>query len=78
MSVDELSVMDGSKCILQLRGVRPFFSNKYDITKHTNYKYLADYNKKNMFNIEHYLSTNLKVKNDDIFDVYEDDDIEEE
>jgi len=78
MSVDELSVMDGSKCILQLRGVRPFFSNKYDITKHPNYKYLADYDKKNTFNIESYLSTNLKVKEDDVFEVYEDNDIEEE
>ena len=78
MSVDELSVMDGSKCILQLRGVRPFFSNKYDITKHPNYKYLADYDKKNTFNIERYLSTNLKVKADDVFEVYEDNDIEEE
>ncbi len=78
MSVDELSVMDGSKCILQLRGVRPFFSNKYDITKHPNYKYLADYDKKNTFNIEHYLSTNLKVKDNDVFDVYEIDNDDEE
>ncbi len=78
MSVDELSVMDGSKCILQLRGVRPFFSNKYDITKHPNYKYLSDYDKKNTFDIERYLSTNLKVKDDDVFEVYEDDSIEEE
>ena len=78
MSVDELSVMDGSKCILQLRGVRPFFSNKYDITKHPNYKYLSDYDKKNTFDIERYLSTNLKVKDDDVFEVYEDNDIEEE
>ena len=78
MSVDELSVMDGSKCILQLRGVRPFFSNKYDITKHPNYRYLADYDKKNTFDIDRYLSTNLKVKDDDVFEVYEDNDIEEE
>jgi len=73
MSVDELSVMDGSKCILQLRGVRPFFSNKYDITKHPNYKYLSDFDKKNTFDIEKYLSTELKIKENDSFDVYESD-----
>lgn len=71
MSVDELAVMDGNKCILQLRGVRPFFSNKYDITKHLNYKYLADFDKKHTFNIEHFLSTNLKIKADEKFDIYE-------
>ena len=51
---------------------------KYDITKHPNYKYLSDYDKKNTFDIERYLSTNLKVKDDDLFEVYEDDSIEEE
>ena len=71
MSMDELSVLDGSKCILQLRGVRPFLSNKYDITKHPNYKYLADYDKQNAFDIGKFLDTRLKVKPDDVYDVYE-------
>ena len=71
MSVDEISIMDGGKCILQLRGVRPFLSDKYDITKHPNYKYLADYNEKNTFNTEKYLSTRLKLKPDDVYEVYE-------
>lgn len=62
MSIDELAVMDGSKCILQLRGVRPFFSDKFDITKHKNYKYLADADPKNAFDIGKYVSTHLKVK----------------
>ena len=70
MSQDEIAVMDGGKCILQLRGVRPFFSSKFDITKHRRYKYLADYDKKNAFNIEKYLSRNLKVRQDDTVDVY--------
>ena len=70
-SVDELSVLDGSKCILQLRGVRPFMSNKFDITKHPKYKYLSDYDKKNEFDIEKFLSTRLKFKQDEQFDVYE-------
>ena len=71
MSIDELSVLDGSKCVLQLRGVRPFLSNKYDITKHPNYKYLSDYDKKNEFDVEKFLSTKLKVKPDEEYDVYE-------
>ena len=71
MSMDELAVMDNSKCILQLRGVRPFLSNKYNIIKHQNYRYLADYNEKYAFNIEKYLNTKLIVKSDDVFDVYE-------
>ena len=70
-SVDELAVLDGSKCILQLRGVRPFMSNKFDITKHPKYKYLSDYDKKNEFDIEKFLSTRLKFKQDERFDVYE-------
>jgi type IV secretion system protein VirD4 len=69
MSIDELSVMDGSKCILQLRGVRPFLSDKYDITKHPNYKYLSDANPKNAFNIEKFLSTKLVIKPEDEFDM---------
>ncbi|HCD08995.1 MAG TPA: conjugal transfer protein TraG [Thermoanaerobacter sp.] len=71
MSMDELAVMDGGKCILQLRGVRPFLSEKYDITKHPNYKYLSDFDKRNTFNIEKYLSTKLKTKPDEVYDVYE-------
>ena len=71
MSVDELAVMDGGSCILQLRGVRPFFSKKYDITKHPLYRQLSDYDKRNAFNIEKYLSTRLKVRPNDIFEVYE-------
>ena len=69
-SVDELSVLDGGKCILQLRGVRPFLSDKYDITKHPNYKYLSDYDPRNAFDIEKYLSTKLKTKPDDVFSTY--------
>ena len=71
MDVDELAVMDGGKCILQLRGVRPFLSDKYDITKHPLYKYLSDYDKKNTFDIERFLSTRLKPKSDEVYDVYE-------
>lgn len=55
MTQDEIAVMDGSKCIMQLRGVRPFFSDKYDITQHKNYKLLGDYNEKNMFDVERYV-----------------------
>ncbi len=69
-SVDELSVLDGGKCILQLRGVRPFLSDKYDITKHPNYKYLSDYDPRNAFHIEKFLSTKLKPKPDDVFNTY--------
>ena len=71
MSIDELAVMDGSKCVLQLRGVRPFLSDKYDITKHKNYPYLADYSKSNTFSIEKFLSTKLKTKPDDVFETYD-------
>ena len=77
-SVDELAVMDGGKCILQLRGVRPFLSNKYDITKHPNYIYLADYDEKNTFDIERFLSTRLKLKPNEVCDVYEIDAADEE
>lgn len=62
MSQDEITVMDGSKCIFQLRGVRPFLSDKYDITKHKNYKFLEDYDKKNVFDIEEYIKRKGKVK----------------
>ena len=71
MSTDELAVMDGGKCILQLRGVRPFLSDKYDITQHPNYRLTADYDSKNTFDIEKFLSARLKVKMDDAFEVYE-------
>lgn len=71
MSMDELAVIDGGKCILQLRGVRPFLSEKYDITKHPQYKYLSDFDKRNTFDIEKYLSTKLKPKPDEVYDVYE-------
>lgn len=71
MTIDELAVMDGGICILQLRGVRPFLSKKYDITRHPLYKYLSDYDKRNTFNIDKYLSTKLKVKPNDMFEVYE-------
>lgn len=70
-TIDELAVLDGGKCILQLRGVRPFMSNKYDITKHPNYKYLSDANPQNNFDIEKYLSTQLKTKPDEVYQVYE-------
>ena len=70
-TIDELAVLDGGKCILQLRGVRPFLSDKFDITKHPNYKYLSDASPKNNFDIEKYLSTRLKTKADDVYEVYE-------
>ena len=70
-TIDELAVLDGGKCILQLRGVRPFMSNKFDITKHPNYKYLSDADPKNNFDIEKYLSTQLKTKPDEVYDVFE-------
>ncbi|PWJ22731.1 type IV secretion system protein VirD4 [Faecalicatena orotica] len=71
MSMDELAVMDGGKCILQLRGVRPFFSEKYDITKHPKYKYLSDFDKRNSFDIEKFLSTKLRLKPDDVYEVFD-------
>ncbi len=72
MTQDEIAVMDGGKCILQLRGVRPFFSDKYDITKHPRYKYLSDYDKKNAFDIEKYMKRHPSiVKPDEVFDYYE-------
>ena len=71
MSQDELAVMDGGKCILQLRGVRPFLSDKYDITKHPQYKYLSDYDKRNAFDIEKYRSGKLVIKPEEKFDLYD-------
>ncbi len=70
MSQDELAVMDGGKCILQLRGVRPFLSSKYDITKHPNYRYTSDYDKRNAFDIEKYLRHRLRLMADDRYTVY--------
>ena len=70
-TVDELAVLDGSKCILQLRGVRPFLSNKFDITQHKNYRYLSDANPKNEFDIEKFLSHRLKPKQDETYNVFE-------
>ena len=70
-TIDELAVLDGGKCILQLRGVRPFMSNKFDITKHPQYKYLSDANPKTNFDIEKFLSTQLKTKPDDVYEVFE-------
>ena len=72
MSQDELAVMDGGKCIFQLRGVRPFFSEKYDITKHPRYKYLADADKKNTFSMEKYMQRRKQfLKKDEVFEMYE-------
>ena len=71
MSQDELAVMDGGKCILQLRGVRPFLSDKYDITKHPNFRYTADADPKNAFDIEAFLSHHLKLRKNDVCDVFE-------
>jgi len=70
-TIDELAVLDGGKCILQLRGVRPFLSDKYDITKHPNYKYLSDANPRNAFDIEKYLSTRLVPKADEVYEVFD-------
>ena len=72
MTQDEIAVMDGGKCILQLRGVRPFFSDKYDITKHPKYRYLSDYDKKNAFDVERYMKRRPAiVKPEEPFDCYE-------
>lgn len=71
MSMDEIAVMDGGKCLLQIRGVRPFLSKKYDITKHPNYKYLSDYDQKNVFDIEKFLSTRFVPDKDERYINYE-------
>lgn len=77
-TIDELQVLDGSKCILQIRGVRPFLSSKFDITAHKNYKYLSDANPKNEFKIEKFLSTKLKPKQEEVYEVFEVDVSEED
>lgn len=69
MTVDEIAVLDGAKCILQLRGVRPFLSDKYDLTQHPNYKLTSDYDKKNTFQIEEFLNRKLKLNKDDVYEV---------
>ena len=71
MSRDELAVMDGNKCILQLRGVRPFFSDKFDITRHKRYRELSDYDKRNTFDVESFLKRELKMGRKEEFDLYE-------
>ena len=71
LTVDELEVLDGGKCILQLRGVRPFLSSKYDITKHPHYKYLSDADPQNAFDVERFIRRRMKVKADTVTDVYE-------
>ena len=78
MSVDDLATLDGGKCILQLRGLRPFLSDKYDITKHPNYKYLSDTDPKNTFDVEKYMSRRLKLKADEEYEVYEIDETDDE
>ena len=71
MSQDEIAVMDGGKCIMQLRGVRPFFSEKYDITKHKRYVELSDYDEKNLFDIEAFLSTRLRMRKNEVVEVHD-------
>jgi len=77
MSQDELAVMDGNKCILQLRGVRPFLSNKFDITKHPKYRFLSDFDERNAFDIEKYRSRKLVIKPTDAFEFYDMGEIED-
>ena len=71
MSEDELAVLDGGKCILQLRGVRPFLSDKYDITRHPNYRYTSDADPRNAFHIESFLKARLKLRPEMVFETYE-------
>jgi type IV secretion system protein VirD4 len=78
MSIDELAVLDGGKCILQLRGVRPFLSDKYDITKHKNYKYLSDFKETNAFNIGQHVNRKLNVNPDEMYTHHEYVDTDEE
>ena len=78
MSMDELAVMDGGKCILQLRGVRPFLSDKYDITAHPNYRYLSDSDPRNAFNIETHLHRQMRLRLEEESQVWEMDVTEED
>ena len=73
MSIDELAVLDGGKCILQLRGVRPFLSDKYNITKHPNYRYTSDFDERNAFDVQSYLQHRLKLRENEVYSVYEED-----
>ena len=78
MTRDEIAVLDGSKCVLQLRGVRPFLSDKYDLTQHPNYKYTADLDKRYTFDIEKFLNHRMKLKTNDEYEVVEVDEEAEE
>ena len=71
MTAGEIQKMDGAKCILQIRGVKPFYSNKYDITRHKNYKYLLDYDKSNLFNIEKFVNRKLPVRKSTVAETFE-------
>jgi type IV secretion system protein VirD4 len=71
MTIDELTTMDGNRCILQLRGLRPFFSPKYDLRKHPNFRYTAEADKRNAFDAARLISAKLKIRTDDEFTVYE-------
>ena len=68
-----MAVMSGNKCILQLRGVRPFLSDKYDLTQHPNYRYTADYDKRYTFDVAKYLDRRLKLRSEDLFNVIQED-----
>ena len=78
MTRDEIAVLDGSKCVLQLRGVRPFLSDKYDLTQHPNYKYTSDFDKRYTFVIEKFLNHRMKLKTNDEYEVVEVDEEAEE
>ena len=78
MTRDEIAVLDGSKCVLQLRGVRPFLSDKYDLTQHPNYKYTADFDKRYTFDIEKFLNHRMRLKTNDEYEVVEADESEEQ
>ena len=78
MSIDELAVLDGGKCILQLRGVRPFLSDKYDINQHPNYRFTSDFDERNAFDVQEYLQHRLKLKENELFNVYYSDQSDEE
>ncbi len=69
MTIDELAVMDGDKCILQLRGVRPFWSDKYDVTQHPLYKETGEYDDRNKLDLQQFVQQTLKVKSGEMFDV---------
>jgi len=71
MTKDELAVMEGDRCILQIRGVRPFYSRKYDITRHRRYHQLSDYNPKLAFHLERYMKGRLRLKENDVVQVHD-------